>query len=124
MRFSDRSRARCGNTCIDRVRGSDTHERLNADQFRKHLIRRYCTFERLVSMPRPDVLKEIKEAEARNCETVSLSGGVAYNEHIASRIRDRVSSAGLSFITNRRVPPGDGGIAYGQLAVAAAQSSH
>jgi hydrogenase maturation protein HypF len=66
----------------------------------------------------------IKEAEARNCETVSLSGGVAYNEHIASRIRDRVSSAGLSFITNRRVPPGDGGIAYGQLAVAAAQSSH
>ncbi|MCQ4334722.1 carbamoyltransferase HypF [Natronomonas sp. F2-12] len=66
----------------------------------------------------------IEEAEIRNCETVSLSGGVAYNEHIASQIRDSVSNAGLSFITNRRVPPGDGGIAYGQLAVVAAQPSH
>ena len=66
----------------------------------------------------------IEEAEARNCETVSLSGGVAYNEHIASRIRGIVSRTGLSFIANRRVPPGDGGIAYGQLAVVAAQSSH
>jgi hydrogenase maturation protein HypF len=63
----------------------------------------------------------IKEAEGRECKTVSLSGGVAYNEHIASRIRQRVTDAGLVFISNERVPPGDGGIAYGQLAVAAAR---
>jgi hydrogenase maturation protein HypF len=63
----------------------------------------------------------IEEAEARGCQTVSLSGGVAYNEHIASRIRQRITDAGLCFVSNEHVPPGDGGIAYGQLAVAAAR---
>jgi hydrogenase maturation protein HypF len=53
---------------------------------------------------------------------VALSGGVAYNDHIVRRIRKSVTDAGLEFLGNERVPPGDGGIAYGQLAVAAART--
>ena len=62
-------------------------------------------------------------ASERNRETVALTGGVAYNDRIATRIRQRVTDAGLELVTNERVPAGDGGIAYGQLAVAAARAS-
>jgi hydrogenase maturation protein HypF len=60
-------------------------------------------------------------ARKRGHEAIALSGGVAYNDHVARRIRERVSEAGLTFLCNERVPPGDGGIAYGQVAVAAAR---
>ncbi|MFT4884805.1 MAG: hydrogenase maturation protein HypF [Natronomonas sp.] len=62
-------------------------------------------------------------AAARNREAVVLSGGVAYNDHIARRIRERVTAADLRFLGNERVPAGDGGIAFGQLAVAAARTT-
>jgi len=55
----------------------------------------------------------------RGRETVALSGGVAYNDHVARRIREQVEAADLEFLGNERVPPGDGGVAYGQVAVAA-----
>lgn len=64
----------------------------------------------------------IDAAVARDREAVGLTGGVAYNDHIAARIGAEVADAGLSFLGNERVPPGDGGIAYGQVAVAAARS--
>ncbi|MDG5761569.1 carbamoyltransferase HypF [Natronococcus sp. A-GB1] len=60
-------------------------------------------------------------ARERNRTTVALTGGVAYNDRIATRIRQRVTDAGCELVTNERVPAGDGGIAYGQVAVAAAQ---
>lgn len=63
----------------------------------------------------------IEAACERGRDAVALSGGVAYNDHIASRIRDRVTAADLAFLGNERVPPGDGGVAYGQAAVAAAR---
>jgi hydrogenase maturation protein HypF len=46
---------------------------------------------------------------------------VAYNDAIATRVRETVVDAGLKFSGNERVPSGDGGIAYGQVAVAAAR---
>lgn len=61
----------------------------------------------------------VEGAIERDWGTVVLSGGVAYNDHIARRIRERVTEAGLQFLSNERVPPGDGGIAYGQAAIAA-----
>jgi hydrogenase maturation protein HypF len=63
----------------------------------------------------------VEAADERDREAVALSGGVAYNDHVAHRIRERVTDAGLALLGNERVPPGDGGIAYGQVAVAAAR---
>jgi hydrogenase maturation protein HypF len=65
----------------------------------------------------------IDAADERGRDAVALSGGVAYNDAVATRIRERVTDAGLTFLGNERVPPGDGGIAYGQVAVAAAREA-
>ena len=62
----------------------------------------------------------VEVARERDREAVALTGGVAYNDHVARRVRQRVLGAGLTFLGNERVPPGDGGVAYGQAAVAAA----
>ncbi|WP_306052104.1 carbamoyltransferase HypF [Natronococcus wangiae] len=63
----------------------------------------------------------VDAAAERSREAVALTGGVAYNDRIATRVRERVTDAGFEFLGNERVPPGDGGIAYGQVAVAAAR---
>jgi hydrogenase maturation protein HypF len=64
----------------------------------------------------------VDTAADRGRDAVVISGGVAYNDHVASVVRKRVTDAGLTFLGNERVPAGDGGIAYGQVAVAAAQT--
>jgi hydrogenase maturation protein HypF len=56
----------------------------------------------------------IAVARERGVRTVCFSGGVAYNDAIATRIRGRVESAGLAFAVNEWVPCGDGGVAFGQ----------
>jgi hydrogenase maturation protein HypF len=63
----------------------------------------------------------VAAAECRERDAVALSGGVAYNEQVATILRKRVGGAGLTFLGNEQVPPGDGGVAYGQAAVAAAR---
>ena len=50
--------------------------------------------------------------------TIGFSGGVAYNDAIASSIRRIVESGGLRYVTNERVPCGDGGVSFGQAAFA------
>lgn len=57
-------------------------------------------------------------ARRAGMSAVALSGGVAYNDAISSRIRAEVEGAGLSFFANERVPCGDGGIAFGELVLA------
>jgi hydrogenase maturation protein HypF len=65
----------------------------------------------------------VDAADERGRDAVALSGGVAYNDHIATRIRERVTDADLTFLGNERVPAGDGGIAYGQVTVAAVRET-
>jgi hydrogenase maturation protein HypF len=60
----------------------------------------------------------ISRAEGQHISDIVLSGGVAYNHHITSRIREMVESAGYTFHTNQQVPCGDGGVALGQLVAA------
>ncbi len=60
----------------------------------------------------------IELGTARGTRDVCFSGGVAYNDAIASTIRDAVQSAGFRYRTNERVPCGDGGISFGQTAYA------
>jgi len=57
-------------------------------------------------------------AQERGMEVVGLSGGVAYNDAIAGRIRERIEAAGLRFVTNERTPCGDGGVSFGQAVFA------
>jgi len=44
---------------------------------------------------------------------------VAYNQHITETIREAVERNGMKLITQRLIPPGDGGISIGQSIIAA-----
>jgi hydrogenase maturation protein HypF len=50
-------------------------------------------------------------------KAVGFSGGAACNQILANIIREEVESAGLRFLVHEAVPPGDGGISFGQAAV-------
>ena len=60
----------------------------------------------------------IEKAEEEGVKNIVVAGGCAYNEHIVSCIKERVKAAGMNFFINRQVPCGDGGISFGQAAVA------
>jgi hydrogenase maturation protein HypF len=52
---------------------------------------------------------------------VALSGGVFQNQWLATTLVRRLRSDGFEVHTNQEVPANDGGISYGQAAVAAAR---
>ena len=60
-------------------------------------------------------------AQERGLDTVVLSGGVFQNRLLLERTLPALRSAGLRPLVPERLPPGDGAIAYGQAAVAAAR---
>ncbi|HXE45882.1 MAG TPA: carbamoyltransferase HypF [Conexibacter sp.] len=53
--------------------------------------------------------------------TVALSGGVFQNRRLLERTAALLHRQGLRVLVPERLPPGDGGIAYGQAAAAAAR---
>jgi hydrogenase maturation protein HypF len=60
-------------------------------------------------------------AGRRGTDLVVLSGGVFQNRRLLGQSASLLADAGLTVLTPERLPPNDGGIAYGQLAVAAAR---
>jgi hydrogenase maturation protein HypF len=60
-------------------------------------------------------------AERASLDTVVLSGGVFQNKLLIGLTAGALEDAGLRVLTPRLLPPNDGQIAYGQVAVAAAQ---
>jgi hydrogenase maturation protein HypF len=52
---------------------------------------------------------------------VALSGGVFQNQWLATTLVRRLTGDGFEVHANQRVPANDGGISYGQAAVAAAR---
>ncbi len=50
-----------------------------------------------------------------------LSGGVFMNALLTTEVLSRLKADGFRVYRHRRVPPNDGGISLGQLAVAAAR---
>jgi len=60
----------------------------------------------------------VEKAQEKDVKAIGFSGGVACNEIITSEIRRIVESLGLSFFVNEAVPPGDGGLSFGQTVVA------
>jgi len=65
----------------------------------------------------------VADAERLEVKAIGFSGGVAHNEHITHVIRRIVEKRGFRFLVHGEVPPGDGGIAFGQAIVAALASS-
>jgi hydrogenase maturation protein HypF len=60
-------------------------------------------------------------ADRGGSEVVVLSGGVFQNRRLLEHTEALLGATGLRVLVPERLPPNDGGIAYGQLAVAAAQ---
>ena len=56
--------------------------------------------------------------QKKNVDAIGFSGGVAHNEFITKVIREVVEESGLKFFGHNLVPPGDGGISFGQVCAA------
>ncbi len=59
--------------------------------------------------------------EAGGAGAVVLSGGCMQNLRLLASLRTRLEQAGLRVLSHAAVPPNDGGVSYGQAAVAAAR---
>ncbi len=59
--------------------------------------------------------------EQTGLTVVALSGGVFQNQLLLERLVKRLKEMAFQVYMNRRVPPNDGGLSLGQIAVAAAQ---
>ncbi|KXA95846.1 hypothetical protein AKJ65_00285 [candidate division MSBL1 archaeon SCGC-AAA259E19] len=60
----------------------------------------------------------IRQARELELENVAFTGGVAYNDAIGRRVREMIEGSGLVYVTNEKLPCGDGGVSFGQLIVA------
>jgi hydrogenase maturation protein HypF len=60
-------------------------------------------------------------AERAGVSTVVLSGGVFQNRTLLARTRAALEAGGVRVLVPELLPPNDGGISYGQLAVASAR---
>jgi hydrogenase maturation protein HypF len=63
----------------------------------------------------------VEARERTGLKVVALSGGVFQNRLLLEQLLARLHALAFHVYTNRRVPPNDGGISLGQLAVAAAR---
>jgi hydrogenase maturation protein HypF len=59
----------------------------------------------------------VEKALEHGVKTVGFSGGVASNQILAEVIRSTIEAAGLRFLVHEAVPPGDGGVSFGQAVV-------
>ncbi len=61
----------------------------------------------------------VRVARAEGIGTVGLTGGAAVNDRIARAVKCEVEAAGLHYVQHGKIPPGDGGLSFGQLVHAA-----
>ena len=60
-------------------------------------------------------------AHRHHLTRVVLSGGVFQNQVLLTAVQDRLHQGGLNVLTPHDIPPNDGGISLGQVAIAAAR---
>ncbi len=65
----------------------------------------------------------IEKTKDKGFKNIVLTGGVANNSHISNTIEKIVKSNNFNFVTNEKVPCGDGGTSFGQVVVASNQLS-
>jgi hydrogenase maturation protein HypF len=63
----------------------------------------------------------VEVTERTGCDRVVLSGGCFQSRYLAERLAAALRARGFDVLQHRMVPPNDGGIALGQIAVAAAR---
>ncbi len=73
------------------------------------------------SLARGTELAVRRAAELAGCATVVLAGGVFQNARLLASLRTRLELARFRVLTASALPPNDGGVSYGQAAVAAAR---
>jgi hydrogenase maturation protein HypF len=78
-----------------------------------------AAFQETVVLVTRELLAEARRATGTN--TVCMSGGVFQNRRLASVLLRRLARDGFEVSVNRLVPVNDGGVSYGQAAVAAAR---
>ncbi|KAA0002807.1 MAG: carbamoyltransferase HypF, partial [Thermoplasmata archaeon] len=66
----------------------------------------------------------IAYAEKTGIPTIAVAGGCTYNAHISQTIRKVIEQHGLKLIRNKSLPPGDGGISFGQAVVTGAYEGY
>ena len=59
----------------------------------------------------------VEKALEHGVKAVGFSGGAASNQILAEVMRETVEAAGLRFLVHEAVPPGDGGVSFGQAVV-------
>jgi hydrogenase maturation protein HypF len=75
------------------------------------------------ALSRATALALERTARASGTGDAVLSGGVFQNRWLLQSVADRLHGAGLRALVPERLPPNDGGISFGQAAVAAAQEA-
>jgi hydrogenase maturation protein HypF len=77
-----------------------------------------------VTLARAFAQQACDAAKRSGAPVVGFSGGVAVNAAIGKTIEDYVKAEGLKFVTNHKLPCGDGGVSFGQAVLAALAISH
>ncbi len=72
------------------------------------------------ALSRATALALERTARASGTGTAVLSGGVFQNRWLLQSVAERLHRAGLRVLVPERLPPNDGGVSFGQAAVAAA----
>jgi len=57
----------------------------------------------------------LEAAKQEGVKIIGLTGGAAVNAALTQTIKDEVERGGLQFLAHRKIPPGDGGLSFGQL---------
>jgi hydrogenase maturation protein HypF len=65
----------------------------------------------------------VTAADHAGVDLVALAGGVWQNRLLLERTAAALERAGLRVLVPERLPPGDGAIAFGQVAIAAASEA-
>ena len=59
----------------------------------------------------------VESATRNGVDAIGFTGGSACNEILVKSMRKTVESAGLKFFVHEALPPGDGGVSFGQAIV-------